>query len=66
MPTYKAHILRILGEAEPLSTSEIADRLNRGLGPAVVYTSLEIVARLKRMSDLEWLPFSSLQKEIPS
>jgi predicted Zn-ribbon and HTH transcriptional regulator len=52
MPTHKEHILRILSEAEPLSTSEIADRLNRGLGPAGVYTSLEIVARLKRISDL--------------
>jgi predicted Zn-ribbon and HTH transcriptional regulator len=52
MPTHEEHILRILGEAtEPLFPSEIAERLNRELGPAGAYTSLEIVARLKRMSD---------------
>jgi predicted Zn-ribbon and HTH transcriptional regulator len=52
MPTHEEHIMRILGETtEPIFPSEIAERLNRELGPAGAYTSLEIVARLKRMSD---------------
>jgi predicted Zn-ribbon and HTH transcriptional regulator len=52
MPTHEEYILGILGEAtEPLFPSEIAERLNRELGSAGVYTSLEITARLKYMSD---------------
>jgi hypothetical protein len=52
MPSHEDHILRILGEAtDPLFPSDIAERLNRELGPAGAYTSLEIVARLKRMSN---------------
>jgi hypothetical protein len=52
MPTHEEHILRILGEAtDPLFPSEIAERLNRELGTAGVYTSLEIAARLSHMSD---------------
>jgi hypothetical protein len=52
MPSHEEHILRILGEAtEPLFPSEIAERLNRELVPAGAYTSLEIAARLKHMSD---------------
>ena len=52
MPSHEHHILRILGEAtEPLFPSEIAERLNRELGAADVYTSLEIAARLKHMCD---------------
>ena len=52
MPTHEEHIVRILGEAtEPLFPSEIAERLNRELGAAGAYTSLEIAARLQRMSD---------------
>jgi hypothetical protein len=52
MPTHEQHILRILGEAtKPMFPSEIAERLNRELGPPGAYTSLEIVARLQRMSD---------------
>jgi len=47
MPTHEEHIMRILGEAtEPLFPFEIAERLNRELGSAGAYTSLEIVARL--------------------
>lgn len=52
MPTHEEHILRILGEAiDPLFPSDVAEQLNRELGPGAAYTSLEIVARLKRMSD---------------
>ncbi len=52
MPSHEEHILRILGEAaDPLFPSEIAERLNRELGPSGAYTSLEIVARLKHLSD---------------
>jgi hypothetical protein len=52
MPTHEDHILRILGEAsEAIFPSEIAEQLNRELGPGGAYTSLEIVARLQRMSD---------------
>jgi hypothetical protein len=52
MPSHEEHILRILGEAtEPMFPSEIAERLNRELGPGGACTSLEIAARLKRMSD---------------
>jgi hypothetical protein len=52
MPSHEQHILRILGEAtDPLFPSEIAERLNRELGAAGVYTSLEIAARLTHMSD---------------
>jgi hypothetical protein len=52
MPSHEEHILRILGEAtDPLFPSEIAERLNRELGPAGAYTSLEIAARLKHVSD---------------
>jgi hypothetical protein len=35
MPSHEEHILRILGEAtDPLFPSEIAERLNRELGPS--------------------------------
>ena len=52
MPSHEEHIMRILGEAtEPLFPYEIAERLNRELGAAGVYTSLEIAARLKHMGD---------------
>jgi hypothetical protein len=43
MPSHEEHILRILGEAtEPLFTSEIAERLNLQLRPAVAYTTIEV------------------------
>jgi len=52
MPSHEHHILRILGEAsEAIFPSEIAEQLNRELGPGGAYTSLEIVARLHQMSD---------------
>ena len=42
MPTHEEHILRILSEAEPLFASEIAERLNLQLRPAVAYTTIEV------------------------
>ena len=57
MPTYEQHILLILGEAtEPLSPSEITDRLNRELGAGSPYTVTEIVKRLKASEEVTKLP----------
>jgi len=52
MPTHEEHILRILGEAqEPLYPSEIAERLNRELGPVGAFTAVEIVNRLQALGN---------------
>jgi hypothetical protein len=43
MPIHEEAVLRILSEAtEPLFTSEIAERLNLQLRPAVAYTTIEV------------------------
>lgn len=47
MADHDLAILRILGEAqEPLYPSEIAERLNRELGPPGTYTAVDVVNRL--------------------
>jgi hypothetical protein len=52
MPTHEEHVLRILGEAtEPLFTSEIAERLNLQLRPAVAYTTKEVVRILQGLRE---------------
>jgi len=52
MPTHEEHILRILGETqEPLYASEIAERLNREVGPRGAYTATEVVKSLQALGD---------------
>ena len=55
MPDEK-HILRILGEAtEPLSPSEITDRLNHELGAGPPYTMTGIVKCLQALQEVTQL-----------
>ena len=55
MPDEK-HILRILGEAtEPLSPSEITDRLNHELGAGSPYTMTGIVKCLQALQEVTQL-----------
>ena len=50
------HILRILGEAtEPLSPSEITDRLNHELGAGSPYTMTGIVKCLQALQEVTQL-----------
>ena len=52
MPTHEERILRILSEAqEPLYASEIADRMNKDVGPKAAYTAIEVVNRLQNLGE---------------
>lgn len=53
MPTHEEQILSILSEAaEPLFASEIAERLNLQLRPAVAYTTIEVGRALQGLHEL--------------
>ena len=52
MPIHEETVLRILSEAtEPLFASEIAERLNLQLRPAVAYTTLEVEGVLQGLRE---------------
>jgi hypothetical protein len=52
MPTKEEQVLRILSETpESLYPSEIADRLNREVGPAGAFTAVEVVRYLQSLGD---------------
>jgi hypothetical protein len=52
MPIHEEAVLRILSEAtEPLFASEIAERLNLQLRPAVAYTTIEVGRVLRALHE---------------
>ena len=52
MPGLEAHIWRILSEVqEPIYPSEIAERLNKEVGPTGAYTTVEVVKSLQSLGD---------------